>query len=292
MLQGGGALGLGQPREARFSKAALGLVSARSLLAFAAMEPDTQRDVERRKVAERIIETAGELESLLNSGKPSKPLPPPERSFWKMPKTPGNLLSLLLCSMLASCSTTPHTHAGGLDLAHSVLLIQELPDGQVTHRWQRAEDVDLSQYRGMASVRAATRTVVLAAAWLRDCDEENDECLRKCMNRPLAPGYGHITSGGRKKGGKEAFCRKECQQAFDDCRELEKTKPHEFTAIDSAVDWLKRNHKAILAGSVVIIAGAVFVVVSAGAGLVILAPAALLAVPGAESPSYVAGTSP
>ncbi len=56
--------------------------------------------------------------------------------------------------------------------------------------------------------------------------------------------------------------------------------------------WLKRNHKAILLGSVVIIAGVAFVVVSAGAGLVILAPAVLLASPPAEVEPLMAGVSP
>jgi hypothetical protein len=42
-------------------------------------------------------------------------------------------------------------------------------------------------------------------------------------------------------------------------------------------DWLKRHHQSILVGSVVVIAGVAFVAVSAGAGLVVLAPAVLLA---------------
>jgi uncharacterized membrane protein len=58
---------------------------------------------------------------------------------------------------------------------------------------------------------------------------------------------------------------------------LQELQPQEFTAMDGAVDWLKRNHKAVLVGSLIVIAGVVFVVVSAGAGLVILAPAALVA---------------
>jgi flavin reductase (DIM6/NTAB) family NADH-FMN oxidoreductase RutF len=52
----------------------------------------------------------------------------------------------------------------------------------------------------------------------------------------------------------------------------------EFTAVDSAVDWLKRHRTAILVGSVVVIAGVVFVTVSAGAGAVVLAPIALVVV--------------
>jgi hypothetical protein len=210
----------------------------------------------------------------------------------RLAKVPGKLLSLILCSTLAACATASHTRVEELDLARSVLLIRALPDGQVVHRWQRAQDFDLSKYKYPPSAHAATRRLVHVMSWTRDCDEENRECIRKCMGRPLAPGYGHITSGGRGKGGKEEFCRRECQQAFDDCRELERLTPQEFTAVDDAVDWLKRNHKVILVGGVVIIAGVTFVVLSAGAGLIILAPAVLLAEPAPKHPHRVAGVSP
>lgn len=43
------------------------------------------------------------------------------------------------------------------------------------------------------------------------------------------------------------------------------------------MDWLKHNRRELLVGSAVIITGVVFVVVSVGVGLVILAPAVLLA---------------
>ncbi|HLL01224.1 MAG TPA: hypothetical protein VK539_11595 [Myxococcaceae bacterium] len=202
------------------------------------------------------------------------------------------LLLFFLCPILASCAASSHARVEGPDLARSVLLIRELPDGQVVHHWRRAEDFDLSQYRHLSGATAAERTIVLAANRKRDCDEENDECFRKCMDRPLARGFGHTTSGGRKRGGKEEFCIKECQQAYADCRELEKLKPQEFMAVDGALDWLKRNHKLVLVGSVVVIAGVAFVVISGGAGLVILAPAVLLAAPAFDHPGYAAGATP
>ncbi|QSQ28535.1 hypothetical protein JY651_45005 [Pyxidicoccus parkwayensis] len=69
-------------------------------------------------------------------------------------------------------------------------------------------------------------------------------------------------------------------------------KPQEFTAIDSAVDWLKRNRKTVLVGSVVVVAGVAFVVLSAGAGLVVLAPAVLLAEPATPFESWMAEAAP
>jgi hypothetical protein len=74
--------------------------------------------------------------------------------------------------------------------------------------------------------------------------------------------------------------------------ELEKLRPQEFTAIDPAVEWLKRNRKTVLVGSVVVIAGVAFAVVSAGAGAVILAPALLFSAPGGDVEPFMAEASP
>jgi hypothetical protein len=199
----------------------------------------------------------------------------------------------LLSVLLASCGTTRHlAPSSPEELTHLVLLIKELPDGTVTHSWQRAEEMDLSQYRSLASAHRPARAIITTVGWNRDCDEENRECVDKCMDRPLPPGFGHMTAGNRKRGAKGQYCREQCERAYRDCRELERLQPREFTAIDTAVDWLKRNHKAILVGSVVMIAGVAFVVVSAGAGAVILAPAVLLAAPGEGTEPVMAEVSP
>jgi hypothetical protein len=172
-----------------------------------------------------------------------------------------------------------------------VLIISELPDGQVTHSWQRAEDFDLSRYRHHSNSDSPPGHIVLAAARPRDCDQEMQDCYQNCMRRSLPSGYGHIKSP-RKSGGKSEYCREQCWQSYQDCVELQRLRPQEFTAVDGAVDWLKRNREAVVVGSVVMIAGAVFVVVSAGAGLLVLAPLALVASPAIPSEPYLAGVSP
>jgi len=207
-----------------------------------------------------------------------------------MNSVPKKLFPVFLPLLVVSCAATSPSRIEEQDLARSVLLIRELPDGQVVHLWRRAEDFDLSQYRHLSGATAAERTIVLAASRRRDCDEEKDECYRKCMDRPLARGFGHITAV-RGKGGKAEFCRRECQQAYDDCRELERLRPQEFTAVDDAVNWLKRNYRVVLVGTVVVIAGVTFVVISGGAGLVILAPVVLLAAPEPGHSSHLAGAS-
>ncbi|WP_245682399.1 hypothetical protein [Archangium gephyra] len=160
-----------------------------------------------------------------------------------------------------------------------MLVIQESPGGQLTHDWRHAEEFDLSWYRFPTSTRESTygRIVRVAKTYQRDCDAENDQCIKMCMSRPLPRGFGHTTSGGRGKGGKEEWCNKQCRQPYRDCLELQERQAHEFSATDEAIDWLKRNHQTLLVGSIVVIAGVAFVTVSAGAGLIVLAPAALLA---------------
>jgi len=181
--------------------------------------------------------------------------------------------------LLVSCSATrqelpaPKSPA---KLSSFVLLIQEHRDGRVTYEWRPAENFDLSRYQHLRYGDGQLGKALPTAARQRDCDQENQDCYRNCMRRPLAPEYESYESP-RKSGGKSEFCRKECQQAYDDCLELERLRPREFSAADGAADWLKRHRTVVLAGSVVVIAGVAFVVISAGAGLIILAPVALLA---------------
>ncbi len=206
--------------------------------------------------------------------------------------TPKRLAAAVLSVLLVSCSATRYNPpASAEELADLVLIISELPDGRVTHSWQSARNFDLSQYRRQSSSASSYGSIVPVAARPRDCDQELQDCYQDCMRRPLPRGYGHVKTP-RKGGGKSEYCRDRCWQAYQDCVDLQKLQPLEFTAVDGAIDWLKRNHKAILLGSVVMISGVVFVVVSAGAGLVVLAPIALVASPTIPSEPYIAGMSP
>ena len=182
-----------------------------------------------------------------------------------------------LSVLLVSCSATRHPPPAPIStagLSSYVLIIKENPDGQVSQSWQPIESVELSPYLLQSGSADQSVRIIPAAARPRDCDEENQECYRKCMARPLPRGYGSFTSP-RKRGGKSEFCRGECQQAYDDCLELERLRPQEFSAVDGAVDWLRRHRTAVLVGSIIVIAGTVFVVVSAGAGVIVLAPVVL-----------------
>ncbi|ATB38355.1 hypothetical protein CYFUS_003789 [Cystobacter fuscus] len=192
--------------------------------------------------------------------------------------THQKLMAVGLCALLVSCSAARHVlphDASAASPSSFVLIIEERPDGQITHSWQSTDSVTRFPYQRQPDTGGQAGRLVPVAARQRDCDEENRACYQECMARPLPRGYGSFTSP-RKSGGKSEFCRRSCQQAYNDCLELEKLRPQEFTSMDSAVDWLKRHRMDVLAGSIIVIAGVTFVVVSAGAAAVVLAPVVLM----------------
>jgi hypothetical protein len=185
----------------------------------------------------------------------------------------GSHMIVVMAALQISCGTSQHavpshdtTVAKAEDLARLVLILKEAHPGQVRHDWRSVEDV-------LPALSNAPR-IVLASG--RDCYAELLECMRECMSRPLPRGFGHTTQG-RGKGGKEEYCNKRCMRPYRDCMDLQDLKPREFSSGEAATDWLKRHHQSILVGSVFVIAGVAFVVASAGAGVLILIPATLMA---------------
>jgi hypothetical protein len=196
------------------------------------------------------------------------------------------LLALSLGLLLVSCSTTrPAAQPSVGELENLVLIIQETAGGQVLHSWRHSEGFELSRSRHQARGRDGTGRIVFASGRERDCHAEYLQCLKECESSGLPSGFEHIERGGSAHS---RFCRDECRQPYLDCEELQELRalrPYKFTTIDTALDWLKRNRGTLLVGSVVVIAGVVFVVVSAGAGAIVLAPALLLASPGVGIPT-------
>lgn len=189
------------------------------------------------------------------------------------------LAASILSLLLVSCHSTRHVAVapeGVNELSRSVLIIGELPGGQVVHSWQPLEEFDFSRYPSLPSRQMAGGEVV-PAAWTRDCEQERDGCEDDCMRGRMRPGYGHVTTPDRKRGAKYDFCRTKCMQPYLDCCRLRELEPHKFTAIADAVDWLKRHREEVLVGSSIVIAGVVFITVSAGAGVLLLVPVVLMA---------------
>lgn len=187
----------------------------------------------------------------------------------------GRLLAAGLALLLFSCGSTRHSAPSRAEeLTGYVLIIQEAPDGQVRHSWQRAAEFDLSPYDLRVSTDGTVGSLVLAASRSRDCDQEHIDCFRNCMKRRLPSYLNHIKRGD---GSKNSYCAGVCLTQYQDCLKLQQAQALEFTGANEAVDWLKRNRTKLLVGTIVVIAGVAFVTLSAGAGLVVLAPVVVVA---------------
>jgi len=184
-------------------------------------------------------------------------------------------LAPCLALLLVSCGSTRHTASPRAEeLTDFVLIIEEHSDSQVSHSWRPATALDLPRYDPPSSHGSTVGSIVLASRRPRDCDQEQIDCVRACMKRRLPSSYSHITRGD---GSKKQFCERECLKEYMECLELQKSHALQFSAVNDAVEWLKRNREELFLGTVVIIAGVAFVTISAGAGVVVLAPVVLVA---------------
>jgi hypothetical protein len=162
------------------------------------------------------------------------------------------------------------------ELPKLALVIQEGPDGQVIHSWRpEAEFQESLRNLPATSFESGAHVgAVVLAGRRRDCDQEQIDCHRDCMRRKLPPPLNHIPRGHPSHN---EICRGRCLRAYNDCVEAEKARALRFPAVDGAVEWLKEHRTELFVGAVVVIAGVTFVVVSAGGGLLALAPLALMA---------------
>lgn len=195
-----------------------------------------------------------------------------ERARWNMASVATGLLVIL-----AACSggqTIPPTETSQ-ELPQrpeeSVLVIRFVPGGLTEHSWQPASEWLQALNDLRASAASASGRIVLASTRPRDCDQEQIDCHRDCMRR--RPPYPY---GARRSHSHIKYCDKKCLDEYSDCLKLQKLEALSFPAIDGAADWLKRHQQEVIIGTTVVVAGAAFVVISAGAGLIVLAPLVLL----------------
>ena len=205
---------------------------------------------------------------------------------------PRRLLATSLCLLLVSCSATrssvPHP-TSVQELSRRVLVLEETPDGQVTHSWEPLSDFDLSKYPYLAST-STVQAPIIRASWTRSCEDERDACEDMCKQSRRGRNWSHAN-----KGSKDEMCREKCRPAYNDCCRLrEQAEALEFSAIDEAVGWLKQHHEELLVGTVVVIAGVAFVAVVVGSGgtALVLAPAVLLVSPEVPSEPPLAVVKP
>jgi hypothetical protein len=181
-----------------------------------------------------------------------------------------------LLGVLAACSSSPPlitepSQELPPNLHESVLVIRISPGRQAEYSWQPAPlwNQELNGLR--ASTEFSTARIVLASSRPRNCDQEQIDCHRDCMRRK--PPYPH---GVRRNHSHIKYCDNKCLNEYMDCLKLQKLEALSFTAIDSAADWLRRHPQEMMIGATVVAAGTAFVVISTGAGLIVLAPLVLL----------------
>ncbi|XXF77677.1 hypothetical protein P2318_32185 [Myxococcaceae bacterium GXIMD 01537] len=108
--------------------------------------------------------------------------------------------------------------------------------------------------------------IVLAAGGARDCDAEHNRCFEQCWNnQPPYP---------RKRGGQShyEYCTGKCRKEYMQCVESVGARPLAFPSLKSAMDWLSEHKSEVLVGTIVLVAGAAFVVSTGGAGALVLVP--------------------
>jgi len=194
---------------------------------------------------------------------PSSPKP-----FWLV------ALLLGLCTTMGctapNAGTRPKQAEPPQDLTNYLLVIQDTQEGEVTHAW--VPNTGLAQRmpttRGGSKV-ASDFQVILASQRPRDCNQEHHECYNRCKRRKPPYPYEY------KKPSHSSYCSETCLGEFMECMKATGQHPVEFSETNEAIEWMKRHRKELAVGAVVVAAGVAFVVVSAGTGVLLLAPLAL-----------------
>lgn len=211
---------------------------------------------------------------------------------------PRKLLAASLSLLLVSCSATrPVTAAQGptgpQDLHKYALIIQELPDGRVTHDWKPLTDFDLTMFQSTLSAVGSRRGIVRVSSKELSayCEGRREQCVQDCTASRSPVRIGHRiyddvkTTPWRVARGR--WCQRNCLDEAVQCAKNRGSWAEEyaakFDAIEPAVGWIKTHREEILAGTVIVIAGVAFVaaVAASGGGALVLMPLVLVA----ESPS-------
>jgi hypothetical protein len=113
---------------------------------------------------------------------------------------------------------------------------------------------------------ARTFELVYASNGSRDCDAEHIACFRRCWNTP--PPY-PLKQGDK---GHDKHCTRKCREEYMECLKQTEARPLAFPDMKTARDWLGAHKTEVLMGSIVLVAGAVFVIATGSAGALVLVP--------------------
>ena len=111
-----------------------------------------------------------------------------------------------------------------------------------------------------------------------DCDDELNKCFTRCWESSQLP-YPHVEHNEWYYEHCTRECRKQYMQCVDEKEkeEAERVKrlpPLEFLSVDKARVWVRAHKSEVALGTVVIVAGAAFILATGGSGALILAPLA------------------
>jgi hypothetical protein len=200
--------------------------------------------------------------------------------------------SVLLFLLLVSCSATRYSlpePTNAQELARSVLVIEEAPDGQVSHTWKPLKDFDLTKYPSPASYSGLEGRLVRVATSSPECEARRDSCTNLCTSSPRpipieSARYPSYRGSWAKNRGR--WCEETCTHFYQMCLNgrgpWAEQQAREFTRVDLAVEWLESHREEIVTGTLVVIAGVAFVAAVAGSGGGVLCLVPLLAVASAD----------
>ncbi|HEX8436855.1 hypothetical protein [Archangium sp.] len=173
-------------------------------------------------------------------------------------KRSDHVILCLPCILLVACGSTEPVLRGSS---------REVPVLAASAEEWGPLDEPRADARGSRAV-----DIVYASGGTRDCDAEQIACFRKCWKtEPPWP----IEKGDK---GHDKYCTKKCREEYMECvKELEaRPRPLAFPDMKTAKDWLARHETEVLVGSIVVVAGATFVIATGGTGALILIPLAAL----------------
>lgn len=109
-----------------------------------------------------------------------------------------------------------------------------------------------------------------------DCQEEHDECMKLCWKKRYPWPHNEEQAGWYYKR-----CTSDCRAQYSECveeqeeAERKRAKKLDFSRMDQAISWLREHKTEVALGTIVVVGGVTFVLMTGGSGALILAPLAL-----------------
>lgn len=121
-----------------------------------------------------------------------------------------------------------------------------------------------------SSNKSRSFPLIHVAADTQRCDQLQIACFQRCWERyPPYP----VERGNK---GQYRYCTSQCLKEYMECVKNAEAQPREFPNKAVALDWLEKHKTEILVGTLIFVGGAVFIIGTSGAGVLILIPVVAL----------------